>query len=55
MCHEENGDLKVVFCLYIHFPLSSTEEGNVPPSPELGATFLSSQFRTETERVHVLK
>lgn len=51
--HEENDDLKVVLRLCIHFPLSSTEEGNVSLSPDLGTTFLSSLFRAETGSVHI--
>ena len=51
--HEENGDLKGVFCLCIHFPLSSIGDGRVPQSPALGAAFLSSMLRAATERVQV--
>lgn len=53
MCHEENGDLKVVLCLCIYFLLSSTEKDNMSVSPDLGTTFLSSLFRVETESVPV--
>lgn len=53
MCHEENGDLKGIFCLCIYFPSSSAGEGKVSQCPALGTTFLSPVFRAETDRVQV--